>query len=94
LPQGETFAAHDYIAQAFVGHASFIGRFGCRSEPALVNPPTIRPVGVGVVRVQLESQAGLEEGARDPIGCETKLAAGPPDFRLRLGLRIAFNRSE
>ena len=67
----------DYaVAQPFIRDPAFVGRFGGGSKPALVNAAAIGAVGVGVVRVQLDAQAGLQERAGDPIGCEPQQTLG------------------
>ena len=68
--------ADDAVAQALVGHAAFVGGLGGGGEPAFVNAAAVGAVGVGVVGVELDAQAGLEEGARDPVGREAQQAAG------------------
>ena len=68
--------ADDAVAQALVRHAAFVGGLGGGGEPALVNAAAVGAVGVGVVGMQLDAQAGLEEGARHPGGREAQQAAG------------------
>jgi hypothetical protein len=76
LPQREAFFADHAVAEALVGHAALVGRLGGGGEPALVNPAAVGAVGVGVVGMELDAQARLEEGARDPVGREAQQAAG------------------
>ena len=76
LAQREASLADHAVAEALVGHAAFVGGLGRRGEPALVNAAAVGAVGVGVVGVELDAQAGLEEGARDPVGREAQQAAG------------------
>src|SRR5207247_7989963 len=56
--QGEAYFADDDVAQALVRDAALVGRLGGRGEPPLVNTAAIGAVGVGVVRMELEPQAG------------------------------------
>jgi len=68
LAQGEAALADDAVAEALVGDAAFVGGLGGGGEPALVNAAAVGAVGVGVVGVELDAEAGLEEGAGDPVG--------------------------
>jgi len=74
LAQGEALVAGDAIAQAFVGDAAFVGGLGGGGEPAFVNAAAVGAVGVGVVGVELDAQAGLEERAGHPGGREAQQA--------------------
>jgi hypothetical protein len=89
LAQREALAAHHAVAQAFVRHAAFVRRLGGGREPALVDAAAVRPVGIGVVRMQLEAQAGLEEGARHPGRRQAQQASRAGEFGFDLRLRVA-----
>src|SRR5208283_1904176 len=76
LAQREALPVHHAVAQALVADAAFVGGLGGGGEPAFVYAPAVGAVGVGIVGVQLDAQAGLEERARDPVGREAQQATG------------------
>ena len=76
LAQGEALLSYHAVAEPLVGHAAFVGGFSCGGEPALVNAAAVGAIGVGIVGVELDAQAGLEKGAGDPVGREPQQAAG------------------
>ena len=85
------------VAQALVRHAAFVGGLGGGGEPALVNAAAVGAVGVDVVRVQLDAQAGLEERARHPGGRQAQQAAGVLQGGFDEGLDVlgdGFERSD
>src|SRR6185295_2400988 len=66
-------------------------------EPAFVDAAAIRAVGVGVVWMQLDAQAGLEERARHPVGRQAKQTAGAGEFGFDFGSGVGlegFERSD
>jgi len=94
LAQGEPLPARDAVAEPLVGHAALIGGLGGRGKPALVNAAAMGAIGVGVVRVQLDAQAGLEEGARNPIRREAQQAAALLQGGFRQGFHVPADHSK
>jgi hypothetical protein len=86
--------AHHAVAQAFIVVTAFVGRLGRRSEPALVNAAAVQAVGVGVVRVQLDAQAGLQKRARHPGWRQAEQAAGRREFGFDDAFDVGFDLLE
>jgi hypothetical protein len=61
LLQGKALVADDTVTQSLVRRAVFIRRGSGAGKPTLIDAAAIQAVGVEVVRVQLETLAGLEE---------------------------------
>jgi len=76
VAQREAISPVHHVAQSLVRHAPFVGRLGGGAEPALVDAAAIQPIGVRVVRMQLEPQPRLQERARHPSGREPEQPAG------------------
>ena len=74
----------DHVAQALVGYTTLIGGLGGGSKPALVNAAAVEAIGVGVIGVQLEPQARLQERTRHPRRCQ----AQQPPCRLQCGIHV------
>ncbi len=72
------------VAEAFVGHATFVGGFGGAGEPAFVDAAAVGAVGVVVAGVELDAAAWMEEAARHPGGREAQEPLGRVE-RLRKG---------
>ena len=77
LTQGEALFAHHHVAQSLIRHAPFVGGFGRRSEPTFVDTTAVGAIGVGVVRVEFEAEARLEEGAWHPGRSQAQQTTGP-----------------
>ena len=64
--EGELVAVGDDVAQPLVGGRAVVGGGSRRTEPALVDPSTVGPQRVEVLRGQLETSARHQEGTGDP----------------------------
>ena len=71
VAEGEAFFADDDVGETLVFGAAFVGGDGGGAEPALVDATAAEAIGVGVVGVEFDAQAGLEKGAGNPGGGET-----------------------
>jgi hypothetical protein len=60
----------------------------------VVDAAAVQAVGVGVVGMELDAQAGLEERARHPRGRKAEEAAGAGQFGLNLGLGVLLDGLE
>ena len=87
LAQREPLATHHHIRQAFVRHTALVRRLRRRRKPTLVDAATVRSVSVGVVRMQLQAQAGLQEGTRHPRRRQPQQASRAGQLGLNLGFR-------
>lgn len=76
IAESEAFVSDDDVREAFVIGTAFVGGDGGGAEPAFVDAAAAEAVGVGVIGVELDAEAGLKEGAGDPGGGEAKEAAG------------------
>jgi hypothetical protein len=65
-----------------------------RVEVGVGRIAAIRAVGVSVVGMKLDAQAGLKKGARHPIGREPQQAAGAREFDGDLGLGVGLDGFE
>jgi len=80
LREREAFLADNDIIQTFVPRAAFVrGRRG-GGEPAFVDAAAVQAVGVGIIGMQLDAQAGLEERARHPVRREAQQSARAGKF--------------
>src|SRR5690606_14989934 len=70
VAEGKAMFSDDNVGETFVGIAALVGGFGGGAEPAFVDAAAIEAVGVGVVGVKFDAEAGLEEGAGNPVGSE------------------------
>ena len=86
VTEGEAFVSDDDVGEAFVGVAAFVGGFGGGAEPAFVDAAAAESVGVGVVGVEFDAKAGLEEGAGGPrwgkVGGVRRCLRGGPRWRI------------
>ena len=91
LREREAAVADHDVAQPFVGGAAFVGGDGGGREPTFVDAAAVQTISVGVIRMQLDAQTGLEERARDPSGREAQQTAGAGKLGLDEALRGFFN---
>ena len=59
------------------------GGFRGRTESSIVDAAAGAAAGMGVLRVQFQSEAGLQERSRHPVGSEGQQAAGRFHHRFR-----------
>ena len=94
LGEGEALVADDGVAEALVVGAALVGGDGGGGEPAFVDAAAVQAVGVGVIGVEFDAEAGLEEGARHPGGGEAEETAGGGELGLNEALRGFFDDLE
>ena len=61
LAQSEPVAAVHHVAQPLIRHSALVGGLGGGAEPTLINAAAIQAVSIGIIRMQLEPQARLQE---------------------------------
>ena len=90
IAKREAVCAIDDIAEPFVVHAALVRRFSRRTEPALVYPTPRKSERIKITRIELQPAAGMQEGARDPAGCQPQQAATPLKRRVNCAADITF----
>ena len=71
--------------RVMIGVPSFGAQLYAEVAMALVNAATIRPVGIGIIRMKFDAQTRLQKRARNPGRRQAKQPARAGQFSLHLG---------